>query len=339
MVDEESKVPEDAGSRAAEPVWQAEHVDVTSEPATPGFFDKTQEQKSVPIEPENKSFSAFSVSRMLVGMAFVSALIGGIIATFLVPTMLGMNLLTLFKGGAKPVTTERVVYRGDSAASLPTDTVIEVAKKVQPSVVNIRTKSVMSDLFHENLWVSGQGSGVIFRNDGYIITNNHVVEGANEIWVTIGTDEDIKGTVVGTDPETDLAVVKVDRKDLRSADLGSVRDLQVGEPAIAIVSPFGFERTITAGIISALNRTVTLPASSGNSNKTYTGLIQTDAAINPGNSGGALCDAEGRVIGINALIYSQTGGYEGIGFAIPIDKARSVANQLIEKGKATRPSL
>jgi len=254
---------------------------------------------------------------------------------------LGVDPLSILKGeGLKAIPIERVIYRGKArSGSASTDPITDVAEKVQPSVVNIRTKNAMSDFFHKDVTVSGQGSGVIFRKDGYIITNNHVIQDAKEIWVTIGTDKDVRGTVVGTDSETDLAVVKVDRKDLQIADLGSVKDLQVGELAIAMGSPFGFERTVTAGIISALNRTVSFSSGADTGIKTYTNLIQTDAAINPGNSGGALCDADGRVIGINTLIYSQTGSYEGIGFAIPIDTARNVANQLIEKGEASHPYI
>lgn len=328
------------GPEKPEPAWQEEQVEVTSELAKekdivqePSLEDKAK--------PERKSFSRFSVGVLLICVAFVSAFVGGAIAAFAIPAMLGVSPLTLLKeGGLKPAAIERVIYRGKSTSgSLSTDPIIAVSKKVQPSVVNIRTQSVLSDIFHQNVKQSGEGSGVIFRKDGYIITNNHVVENAKEIWVTIGADKDVKGAVVGRDAETDLAVVKVDRKDLPAAALGSVKDIEVGELAIAIGSPFGFERTVTAGIISALNRTVSFPSSETGETKTYTNLVQTDAAINPGNSGGALCDSDGRVIGINALIYSRTGGYEGIGFAIPIDTARNVARQLIEKGKATHPYI
>ncbi len=322
-----------------ESAWQAEDVEVTSEPAKGP--DAIKEPGEAKVEPQRKGFSTLSVALLLIGIAFAGAFIGGMIATFLLSVAFGINPLSLLRdGGIKAPVIERVIYRGKSTSgSLSTDPIIAVAEEVQPSVVNIRTKSVMSDFFHEDIKVSGQGSGVIFRKDGYIITNNHVVQDAKEIWVTIGADKDVKGTVMGTDSETDLAVVKVDRKDLQVADLGSVKDLQVGELAIAIGSPFGFERTVTAGIISALNRTVSFSSSTDTGTRTYTNLIQTDAAINPGNSGGALCDSDGRVIGINTLIYSQTGSYEGIGFAIPIDSARKVANQLIEKGKATHPYI
>ncbi|MDP3014633.1 MAG: trypsin-like peptidase domain-containing protein, partial [Candidatus Subteraquimicrobiales bacterium] len=143
--------------------------------------------------------------------------------------------------------------------------------------------------------------------------------------------------VIGKDYETDIAVVKVDMRGLSAAKLGSVKDLEVGELVVAIGSPYGFEHSVTAGIVSALYRQLTVP--SGAEYVTFTDLIQTDAAINPGNSGGALCNAKGEVVGINTLIYSETGGYQGIGFAIPIDTAKDVADQLIKEGKVSRPFI
>lgn len=337
MVDKDDSKPE-----KPEPVWESEDVEVTSELAKePDVLSKPDVAVSPKAQSAKKGFSTLSVAFLLICIAFISACIGAAISTLLVTFTLGVDPISILKGeGLKAIPIERVIYRGKArSGSISTDPITSVAKDVQPSVVNIRTKSAASNLFHEDLMVDGQGSGVIFRKDGYIITNNHVIQNAKEIWVTIGTDKDVSGTVVGTDSETDLAVVKVDRKDLQVADLGSVKDLQVGELAIAMGSPFGFERTVTAGIISALNRTVTFSSGADSGTKTYTNLIQTDAAINPGNSGGALCDADGRVIGINTLIYSQTGSYEGIGFAIPIDTARNVVNQLIEKGEASHPYI
>jgi len=345
MEENEDKTPmednKDETPKKDEPTWQDEQVEVTTEIVKEEILPGPEEKPvDVKVKKERKGFSTLSVAFLLLLVAFISSLIGGVIGTFLVPAMLGVNPIDYLKGNAGSDSGGRVIYRGKGTYSgLSTDPVISVADKVQPSVVNIRTKSVMSDQYHEDVKVSGQGSGVIFRKDGYIITNNHVIEDAKEIWVTIGTDKDVRGVVVGTDNETDLAVIKVDRKDLQVADWGSVKDLKVGELAIAIGSPYGFERTVTAGIISALNRTVTFPGDNGSSAKTYTNLIQTDAAINPGNSGGALCDNDGRIIGINTLIYSQTGGYDGIGFAIPIDTARNVADQLIKTGKATHPYI
>ncbi|MFH1737064.1 MAG: trypsin-like peptidase domain-containing protein, partial [Actinomycetota bacterium] len=215
------------------------------------------------------------------------------------------------------------------------DEVVAVAKKVTPSVVNISANTTMSDQFHNNVPAESLGSGVIFNADGYIITNNHVVEGAKEIVVTIGND-DMTAQLVGGDQETDIAVIKVDKKNLPAAEFGSSKGLKVGQLAVAVGSPYGFEHSVTSGVVSGLNRTVTDEQSGG---QTYTNLIQTDASINPGNSGGALADDLGKVIGINTLIYSPSGASAGLGFAIPIETAKSVANQIIEKGTVTHPYI
>jgi serine protease Do len=315
----------------------------STEPETvyvpPGQPDQAKEVAKSQSPPKERHFSASTFVLSVVGAAFVSALIGGIVATAITSLLLGVSPLTLIRGGNGLATVERVVLRDSKSVASSGMPIVAVSKKVQPSVVNIRTQSSLMDRFHDNVQQGAEGSGVIFRKDGYIITNNHVVENADQIFVTIGADKNIKGTVVGTDPDTDLAVIKVNKTDLPAADLGSVKDVQVGEMAIAIGSPFGFEQTVTSGIVSALNRTVTVPSSSSQGATTYANLIQTDAAINPGNSGGALCDSDGRVIGINSLIFSQTGTNEGIGFAIPIDTARKIADQLIQTGKATHPYI
>jgi serine protease Do len=156
--------------------------------------------------------------------------------------------------------------------------------------------------------------------------------------VTLYNGEEIRGKVVGRDPENDIAVVKIEKENLPAADLGSIEDVKVGDLAVAIGSPFGFDYTVTAGVISALNRTISTQDESGNP-LTLTDMIQTDAAINPGNSGGALCNKDGKVIGINTLIYTRSEGFQGIGFAIPIDTAVHVAEQLISKGKVEHPFI
>ncbi len=213
-----------------------------------------------------------------------------------------------------------------------------VAAKATPSVVFVQIEQLRFDPFTGRTVARavGNGSGVIIRPDGYILTNNHVVAGADRLVVTVGA-EDVTATVVGTDPSTDLAVVKVDRTGLPAAEIGSSAELRVGQPVVAIGAPWGLEKTVTAGIISALGRSSVAEGASGLT--AYTSLIQTDAAINPGNSGGALCDARGRVIGINTLIQSTSGAFAGIGFAIPIDFAMGVANEIIETGRATHPFL
>jgi serine protease Do len=183
----------------------------------------------------------------------------------------------------------------------------------------------------------GLGSGVIYRSDGYIITNNHVVEGSRDVEVAFADGTTERGEVVGTDPTTDIALVSVDRNDLPAADFAS-GDPIVGQTAVAVGSPSGFESTVTSGIISGTGREVPAEYTGGTQAPSLVDLIQTDAAISPGNSGGALADREGRVMGINvAYLPPAETGAENIGFAIPSATAVSVANQLIEDGEAVHP--
>jgi serine protease Do len=174
----------------------------------------------------------------------------------------------------------------------------------------------------------GVGSGFIVSADGLLLTNAHVVEGASEVTVKLTDKREFKAKIVGTDPQTDIAVLRIEAKDLPVARLGDARSVRVGEWVVAIGSPYGFENTVTAGIVSATSRA--LP------DGTYVPFIQTDVAVNPGNSGGPLFNLKGEVIGINAQIYSGTGGYQGLSFAIPVDVAGKVMDQLVQHGKVTR---
>jgi len=176
---------------------------------------------------------------------------------------------------------------------------------------------------------SGLGSGVVVSPAGYLLTNNHVIEGADDIEVMFNDGVVVKATVIGTDPETDLAVLKVPREGLQAITLGDSDALQVGDPVLAVGNPFGVGKTVTSGIVSALGR-------SQLGINTFENFIQTDAAINPGNSGGALVDLDGHLVGINTAIYSRSGGSMGIGFAIPTSTARSVMESIVQDGKVTR---
>lgn len=177
-----------------------------------------------------------------------------------------------------------------------------------------------------------EGSGVIVSSDGYIVTNNHVVEGVKEVTVTLPDTSEYTGTIIGTDPKTDLAVVKIDAKDLPAIPWGDASKLQVGETVLAVGNPFGLTSTVTQGIVSALGR--------GRMGITqYEDFIQTDAAINPGNSGGALVNRKGELVGINTAIVSRTGGYQGIGFAVPTTMAKPVYESLAKTGKVVRGYL
>lgn len=174
----------------------------------------------------------------------------------------------------------------------------------------------------------GTGSGFILSSDGIIMTNAHVVDGADEIIVRLTDKREFKGKVLGTDKQTDIAVVKIDAKDLPVLRIGSSKDLQVGEWVAAIGSPFGLDNTVTAGIVSAVSRN--LPTDQ------YVPFIQTDVAVNPGNSGGPLFNMKGEVVGINSQIFSTSGGFMGLSFAIPIDLAVQIKDQLVQNGKVTR---
>ena len=235
-----------------------------------------------------------------------------------------------------------------------------VAQKATPAVVNIGTVKVitqstagftapfgendpLNDFFGDEVFKRffqmpqqrnykqrSLGSGVIVDPKGFILTNYHVIEGADEITVTLLSGKDYKGKVIGADPKTDLAVIKIDTpQDLPTVLLGDSDKLQVGEWAVAIGNPFGLKQTVTAGIISAKGRSDLRIVD-------YEDFIQTDAAINPGNSGGALLNIRGELIGVNTAIFSRSGGYQGIGFAIPINMARRVMQELIQNGKIVR---
>lgn len=225
----------------------------------------------------------------------------------------------------------------------------EIASAVSPAVVNISTTKVVrreSDPFWEDPFFDlfnpfrnfrmpkkwkeqSLGSGVIVTADGYIITNNHVVEQADEIRITLFDKRSFKAKVIGADSKTDVAIVKISANDLPTVQWGDSDGLQVGEFVLAIGNPFGLSHTVTMGIISAVGR-----ANVGVAD--YEDFIQTDAAINPGNSGGPLVNIKGELIGINTAIFSRSGGYQGIGFAVPSNMARLVMNQLVERGKVTR---
>lgn len=212
--------------------------------------------------------------------------------------------------------------------------VVRAAQAVSPAVVGITNKAVARDWFNRKVVVEqGTGSGVIFDPNGYIVTNNHVVENAQELIVSFADGKTLTGKVVGTDPATDLAVVKVEAADLPSVTFGDSDSIMVGEPAIAIGNPLGleFQGSVTSGVISALNRSIEI-------GERRFKLIQTDAAINPGNSGGALVNADGQVIGINSAKISVA-GVEGIGFAIPVNTARPILQAIIDHGRVARPYL
>jgi len=271
---------------------------------------------------------------------------------------LGGEYLT-YSQAAGPA-TPAAVSPSPPAATVSAPGFTEVAKAVTPAVVNITSRIArkhermmrdpMDEFFRSPFSPfgfpfgpegpmpprephrGGMGSGVIVSPDGYIITNNHVVDGANELMVTLTDKREFKAKIIGTDPKTDLAVVKIDASNLPYVRWGDSSKLQVGEYVLAIGNPFGLNSTVTLGIVSALGR--------GHMGITqYEDFIQTDAAINPGNSGGALINTAGELVGINTAIVSQTGGYQGVGFAVPASMAKPVYESLVKTGKVVRGYL
>jgi S1-C subfamily serine protease len=222
------------------------------------------------------------------------------------------------------------------AAAADEQVLIDMYARVSPAVVHITSRVIVRNFFYGEVPQEGTGSGFVIDTQGHIITNNHVVENAEKVTVTLSDDTAADATVVGTDPSTDVAVLKIDVSSdkLHPVELGTSANLRVGQRAIAIGNPFGFDRTLTTGVIRSLGR----PLETENGRTIYD-VIQTDAAINPGNSGGPLLDSNGRVIGVNSAIYSPSGGSVGVGFAIPIDTVRRVATSIIEKGYFPHPSL
>jgi serine protease Do len=252
-------------------------------------------------------------------------------------------------------------YAGGSAVSMESIDILsktnramaEVVSAVKPSVVNIASSKTIkgggtlspfsNNPFFKRFFGEDQGSsekpksyrqsalgsGVIVHKDGFILTNNHVIKGADEIRVILSDKREFQGKVIGTDPKTDLAVIKINSNNLPVIGLGDSDKLRSGETVLAIGNPFGLNQTVTTGIVSATGR-----ANVGIAD--YEDFIQTDAPINPGNSGGALVNIKGELIGINTAIFSTTGGYQGIGFAIPSNMAKTVMDSLIQNGKVTR---
>ncbi len=243
--------------------------------------------------------------------------------------------VVLWQEASTPVITPSVASHADAA------------KKAMPAVVNIYTSKEMrqrNPLQDDQLLrryfpdlaermpkqrATSLGSGVIVSPEGYVLTNNHVIEGADDIQVVLSDGRQLSARVRGTDPESDIAVLKADGDNLPAITFGAIERVQVGDTVLAIGNPFGFGNTVTSGIVSALGRNHL-------GINRFEDFIQTDAAINPGNSGGALVDAAGNLIGINSTIFSQSGGSLGIGFAIPVSIARNVLEQIIRDGEVTR---
>jgi len=256
------------------------------------------------------------------GKVIAAAVISALVVLIVVPAIFGQNPYDFYRGKSN-VTT--VVSPSGGSADVST-----VAKITTPSIVNIDVRINAQNPTTTATPTIGSGSGVVYTSDGYIITNNHLVGDASAIQVTMKDGRKFTGTRVGTDPTHDIAVVKIAATGLTPVKIGNSDKLIVGQLVVAVGSPLGFQQTVTSGIVSALHRSVQAQGIKGQTEQ-LNGLIQTDAPINPGNSGGALCDSTSSLIGINAVIASQTGGSEGIAFAIPSNTAVSIAKTIIGK--------
>ena len=327
----------DAGGAAARDPWTAVDHDPFADAAL-GSSSPTMPLPPVEMTPPPAPFVEAAappeprragMGRVIVASALVSALVGGGTALGVVRALDDdAPERAVAATDAAAAADPQGGAEGTEAAPLPpaAETVTEaVAAAVLPSVVRIDVAGFAG---------TGSGSGVIFREDGHILTNNHVVEGAQEVEVRLPDGSTETAEVVGTDPASDLAVVKIDQDGLPVPAFAGT-DPNVGASVVAIGSPFGLDATVTVGVVSAVNRSL----GRGQQGGPLVDLIQTDAAINPGNSGGALVNMSAEVVGINTAILSQTGANNGIGFAIPISAAMPIAEQLVASGEVTYPQL
>ncbi|MFN3682509.1 MAG: trypsin-like peptidase domain-containing protein [Fimbriimonadaceae bacterium] len=286
-----------------------------------------------------------SIWRSLSGHAAVATLVSGLAlgaaASYLITRSPRTDPLRLGPAPAYATPIVGVEARGLDALRQLDQTFADLVTHLEPSVVHIRTESKASpEAMFDFGGVSGVGSGVVYRSDGWIVTNDHVVNGFDKVTVVLSDGREFPGKVVRTGDRTlDIALVKIEAKDLKAARFGDSRSVRPGQFAIAIGSPFGLENSVTIGHISALARTSQVGDPRLGDYRVYSDLIQTDAPLNQGNSGGPLLNINGEVVGINSAIYSRTGANAGVGFAIPSNIVRLVADTLIQKGKIVRGYL
>jgi len=299
-----------------------------------------------PRKSKNRRFGWFS--------SFISALIGGLIVLMLLPTFVNSGIVKI----TPPSTEPNQQLEQPQGTATPTNQdgkqinlnvnsgIVDAVEKVKPAVVGVVNIQEQSNLWSRTTQSveAGVGSGVVFDEQGskaYIVTNNHVVEGAKDIEVALANGDRVPAEIKGADALTDLAVIAIDKKYVEAvAKLGDSSTLKPGEPAIAIGNPLGleFSQSVTVGVVSSANRSIAKDLDGDGQSDWETEVVQTDAAINPGNSGGALVNINGDVIGINSAKISET-GVEGLGFAIPVSDAKPVIDQLIKYGKVKRPYM
>ena len=307
---------------------------------------------------ENNGFKSFFIRGLVIILvAIIFLVVGGASMLGILAVANKVSIADLFKGNAaagEQAAQEQQTTGSETAAENETNTegleekgegggllleefdnaISKVVEEITPSVVNIRVTITVQDIFGQMQEQEGIGSGVIYTDDGYIITNSHVVGSAEELLVTLYDGSEYPAELVDADENTDVAVIKIEADGLKAASFTSIDNAKVGDLVIAVGSPFGLQQTVTIGVISAKGRALgseeTIP---------MVNLIQTDAAINQGNSGGPLVNSVGQVIGINTLILSPSGASAGIGFAIPSDTVVNIAEQIIKFGEARIPFI
>jgi len=304
------------------------------------------------MNSDNGFKSFFLKGLIIVLIAVVFLVIGGISMLGVLAVVNKVTIADLFKGstetgeeedeqgaGEKEAGTQATGEQRDAKSGTDSseefilstldDAISKVVEEVAPSVVNIEVTVKAQDIFGRIYEEEGVGSGVIYSEDGYIITNNHVAGGAEKLVVTLYDGSDYPAVLVGSEERYDVAVIKIEKDGLKAADFSTEENYEVGDMVIAIGSPYGLQQSVTMGVISAKGRDITIPVN----------LIQTDAAINRGNSGGPLVNSSGEVIGINTMIISSSGENSGIGFTIPSNTVTNIADQIIEYGKAKIPYM
>jgi len=315
-------------------------VEPASEGASGAYPSTPWLVSDAPVASPMSSGSSERSGRGGLGVGIISAIVAGALAMAMVAALFGGIAGAFLVSRGDGGTASLPVPPAGSTAR-PSGSIADIAARSLPSVVTIKITGEDA---------SGTGSGFVLRKDGYILTNNHVVDAATatgKITVVFSDGKSADAKIIGRDESYDLAVIKVDRNNLPVLALGTSSMVVVGDPVIAVGAPLGLDSTVTSGIVSALNRPVS-PGGSADSTAAFINAIQTDAAINPGNSGGPLLDMAGRVIGVNSAIARVAGsgnpaggqsGNIGVGFAIPSDQARKTAEQLIATGKATHPVI
>ncbi len=277
-------------------------------------------------------------AKQLIVLALITAVFAA--SAVLVYDRFGSALLGRY-AGAKPEKgfEEESQIKGVTDPSVATDEKNnqEVYNAMSPGVVNVISTTIVRDFFFDAYPTQGSGSGSILDKQGHVLTNYHVVQGANKLEVALANGRSYPATFLDADPDNDLAVIKIEAPadQLTTIPLGDSSNLKVGQKVLAIGNPFGLDRTLTTGVVSGLAR----PIRSEMTNKLIEGAIQTDAAINPGNSGGPLLDSRGRMVGINTLIYSPSGGSVGIGFAVPVNTAKRIITDILQYGRVRKPDL